>query len=311
MCLRQTAKSRWEGLPVYEGGVAIKYYVVETKTGTTASEYTATGDGESTGIEATEIADLGTITVTNSYAAKTTKIHAAKTWSDSNNQDGKRANVGAKFQLYKKVGETSTAVGEAVDVPATDGEVKVWEGLPVYEGGVAIKYYVVETKTGTTASEYTATGDGESTGIEATEIADLGTITVTNSYAAKTTKIHAAKTWSDSNNQDGKRANVGAKFQLYKKVGETSTAVGEAVDVPATDGEVKVWEGLPVYEGGVAIKYYVVETKTGTTASEYTATGDGESTGIEATEIADLGTITVTNSYAAKTTKIHANEDLE
>ncbi|QTE69321.1 Cna B-type domain-containing protein [Clostridiales bacterium] len=224
-----------------------------------------------------------------------------KTWSDSNNQDGKRANVGAKFQLYRKVSETSTADLGNGAVPATDGEVKVWEGLPVYEGGVAIKYYVVETKTGTTASEYTATGDGESTGIEATEIADLGTITVTNSYAAKTTKIHAAKTWSDSNNQDGKRANVGAKFQLYKKVGETSTAVGEAVDVPATDGEVKVWEGLPVYEGGVAIKYYVVETKTGTTASEYTATGDGESTGIEATEIADLGTITVTNSHTPET----------
>ncbi|QTE69324.1 Cna B-type domain-containing protein [Clostridiales bacterium] len=296
----------WEGLPVYEGGVAITYYVVETKTGTTASEYTASGDGENKGITATEIADLGTITVTNSHTPVTTKIHAAKTWTDNNDQDGKRANVGAKFQLYKKVGETSTAVGEAVDVPATDGEVKVWEGLPVYEGGVAITYYVVETKTGTTASEYTASGDGENKGITATEIADLGTITVTNSHTPVTTKIHAAKTWTDNNDQDGKRANVGAKFQLYKKVGETSTAVGEAVDVPATDGEVKVWEGLPVYEGGVAITYYVVETKTGTTASEYTASGDGENKGITATEIADLGTITVTNSHTPVTTKIHA-----
>ena len=255
------------------------------------SEYTKSGDGETNGITATEVADLGTITVTNSYTPKVTKIHVAKTWDDANDQDGKRDDYTFTVQLYKKVGDAVEKVGDAVEVPVTDGEFKAWD-LPVYEGGKFITYYVVETMPD--GSEYTKSGDGEATGIAASEIDDLGTITVKNSYEPKVTKIHVAKTWDDAKDQDGKRDDYTFTVQLYKKVGDAVEKVGDAVEVPVTDGEFKAWD-LPVYEGGKFITYYVVETMPD--GSEYTKSGDGEATGITASEKEDLGTIMITNTY--------------
>ncbi|MBQ6314891.1 MAG: Cna B-type domain-containing protein, partial [Mogibacterium sp.] len=95
-------------------------------------------------------------TYTNKY--EETKITATKTWNDNNDQDGKRASVGATVQLYKTVDGTKTAVGDPVNVQTTNGVIKEWTKLPVYEGGKQISYSVEETLPA--ASGYTKSGDG-------------------------------------------------------------------------------------------------------------------------------------------------------
>ena len=295
----------WSGLPVYENGTAIKYYVVETLPEN--SEYTKSGDGESTGITASEKENLGTITITNSYEAekpKTTQLSVTKLWADNNDQDGKRGSVGATVQLYRKVGDSeATAVGAAEQVGTADGWSKTWSELPVYENGTAIKYYVVETLPEN--SEYSKSGDGESTGITASEIDDLGAITITNSYESKQTKITVTKLWEDNNDQDGKRGSVGATVQLYKTLEGEATeqkpvAVGAPVKVGTEDRWSYTWEKLPLYENGRKISYSVKELLPEN--SEYTS--DAGDAPAEVTESEDGLIVEITNSYKPEVTEI-------
>ena len=295
----------WSELPVYENGTAIKYYVVETLPEN--SEYTKSGDGESTGITASEKENLGSITITNSYEAekpKTTQLSVTKLWADNNDQDGKRGSVGATVQLYRKVGDgEAAAVGAAEQVGTADGWSKTWSELPVYENGTAIKYYVVETLPEN--SEYTKSGDGEGTGITASEIDDLGAITITNSYESKQTKITVTKLWEDNNDQDGKRGSVGATVQLYKNLEGEATeqkpvAVGAPVKVGTEDRWSYTWEKLPLYENGRKISYSVKELLPEN--SEYTS--DAGDAPAEVTESEDGLIVEITNSYKPEVTEI-------
>ena len=210
----------WEHLPAKQGDDEITYRVDEVAV---PAEYEKTVTNKATAY-----------TITNSYEPKTTKLHVAKTWDDAKDQDGKRDDYTFTVQLYKKVGDNVEKVGEPVEVPVTDGEFKAWD-LPVYEDGKFITYYVVETMPD--GSEYTKSGDDESNGIKASEKDDLGTIEITNSYEPKVTKLHVAKTWDDAKDQDGKRDDYTFTVQLYKKVGDAVEKVGDAVEVPVTDGE--------------------------------------------------------------------------
>ena len=78
-------------------GTAIKCYVVETLPEN--SEYTKSGDGESTGITASEKENLGSITITNSYEAekpKTTQLSVTKLWADNFVLQGEGGRRGAE-----------------------------------------------------------------------------------------------------------------------------------------------------------------------------------------------------------------------
>ena len=225
--------------------------------------------------------------MTNRYTPKTTKITAAKTWNDANDQDGKRASVGATVQLYKKVGTaagTPVNASEFVNVPTSDGDIKTWVDLPVYENGTAITYYIVETLPAGT--EYTKDGDGESTGITASEIDDLGTITVTNSYTPKTTSITAIKHWRDGSDSRKMRNSVVATFHLQKTVDGVSAEI-DSVEVGKEQSWTHVWSDLPVYEKGKPITYSVKEvlTKSNGYKSDTTKWKD----------VANGGKITITN----------------
>ncbi len=273
----------WDPLPVYENGVKIVYSVVETLT---------VDKGYKTDTaEAVTVANGSTKEITNSYTPEVTTIEVTKKWDDNNDQDGKREGVVATVTLYKTVGETTTAI-ETVDVPYTDGVVKKWENLPVYEKvGQKITYTVKETLV--TPNEYTTDT------AEEVVVANGGTKEITNRYTPETTKLTVTKTWADSNDQDGVRKDVGATVQLYKTVGETKTAIGDPIEVGTADDWSKTWEGLPVYENKTVIVYSVEETLSEDT--EYAKSGD------DVTKTAvkdDSGTIAITNTYVTKVVEI-------
>ncbi len=286
----------WENLPVYSNGTKWYYYVVETlASGTNAYSITYSAD-----LEAVKD-DSGTITITNSHPVILTKLTITKTWSDNNDQDGKRAAASAAtIQLWKKVGNGEPeTVGSAITI----GEGTSWtiENLPVYASGVAITYYVVETLPD--GSEYTVSYSNNN--ITASEVANIGTIAVTNTYEPKKTTVTVTKVWDDSNDQDGKRPET-VTMQLWKLVGETATALeGKTATFGANENWTASWTDLPVFEGGVQIKYFVVETQ----PTNYTKSGDGQTSAVLAVEGTGTTQSTttlgdVTNSYEPEKVKV-------
>ena len=167
-----------------------------------------------------------------------------KSWVDNSNQDGKRP---ASLTL------TLNGVPSGVTVPTptvtgtdTNSWTYTWSGVPKYSSGSLITYTVSEENV---PQGYEVSGSPANNG---------GTIT--NTHELLKTTISASKTWSDNNDNDGLRSSVGATVQLYKTVGSTKTAVGDAVNVPTTDGSFKTWTNLNQYENGVQIQYSVEET---------------------------------------------------
>ncbi|MBQ2040610.1 MAG: Cna B-type domain-containing protein [Lachnospiraceae bacterium] len=269
----------WDNLPVKENGTTLVYSAVETLPD--GSEYTKSGDD----VTVTASKDgKGEITITNSYEPKTIDIDVTKIWDDENDQDGKRADVGATIQLYAN-GEP---VGEAVEVGAEDDWSNEWTDLPVYEDGEAISYQVVETLPD--GSVYTTTPVPAQTAQEDKDIS----FEVTNSYEPEKINITVNKEWDDADDQDGKRADVGATVQLYAN----DVAVGDPVTVGEADDWSNTWTGLPVYEDGEEISYKVVETLPD--GSEYTTEDVDAQTAAEDTNL----TFDITNSYEPKTIDI-------
>ena len=156
------------------------------------------------------------------------------------------------MQLYKKVGDgEAVAVGAAEQVGTADGWSKTWSDLPVYENGTAIKYYVIETLP--EDSEYTKSGDGEGTGILASDKENLGTITITNSYESEQTEIAVTKIWNDNFDEEKLRP---------ESITVSLLANGEVVaeqKITSKDGWVFTFKELPVYEDGKKITYTVEE----------------------------------------------------
>ncbi|MBO5517145.1 MAG: Cna B-type domain-containing protein, partial [Firmicutes bacterium] len=274
-----SAANNWKGafsdLDEYKNGTKITYTVKELTVTDYKSEITE------------DPQNAGGFIITNTHTPETTKVKVTKTWSDSNNQDGKRASVNATVQLYQTVDGTKTAVGDPVSVGSADNWSKTWENLPVNKGGKQITYSVEETLSAN--SSYTKSGDD--TTLPAVK-GDSGTIAITNSYTPETTKVTVTKTWNDSNNQDGKRSSVGATVQLYKTVGETKTAVGTAEPVGTADDWSKTWNDLPTHENGTEITYTVEETLPEN--SVYTSAISGS---------AAKG-FTITNSYTPETVDV-------
>ena len=227
----------------------------------TTLTYTIT-EADAEGFELTgKTNDTGSISTTPSEAeftntALTTQLKVTKTWDDKDNQDGKRPSD-ATVQLYKTVdGVKSAVTGKTATVPAKDGEVITWTGLPVYEGGKKITYSVVETLPDGT--EYTTSGDDVT--LEAKKD-DTGAIAITNSYEPETTKIMAIKHWNDNSESGKPRKNVQATFHLQKTVDGVSTEI-DSVEVGKEQSWIYTWTDLPVYENGKKITYSVKEVLT-------------------------------------------------
>ena len=258
----------------------------------TTLTYTIT-EADAEGFELTgKTNDTGSISTTPSEAeftntALTTQLKVTKTWDDNDNQDGKRPSD-ATVQLYKTVdGVKSAVTGKTATVPAKDGEVVTWTGLPVYEGGKKITYSVVETLPDGT--EYTTSGDDVT--LEAKKD-DTGAIAITNSYEPETTKIMAIKHWNDNSESGKPRKNVQATFHLQKTVDGVSTEI-DSVEVGKEQSWIYTWMDLPVYENGKKITYSVKEVLT--KANGY------KSDTTKWKVVANGGKITITNTLRDET----------
>ncbi|HEM3705990.1 TPA: Cna B-type domain-containing protein, partial [Streptococcus suis] len=210
-----TANNNWTynftDLAKYKDGKKVDYTVTEDP----VSDYTTTIDGHN---------------ITNSYTPATTSISGTKTWSDNNNQDGKRPD---------SITINLLANGKKVDsqkVSVATNWAYHFDNLPQYENGQVITYTVSED-----------TVDGYSTSINGYNI--------TNSYTPETVDVKATKNWDDNDNQDGKRPT---------SITVNLLADGEKVDsqkvAAAADGTwTASFTNLPKYKDGREIKYTVTE----------------------------------------------------
>lgn len=156
-------------------------------------------------------------------------MEGQKTWSDNDNQDGKRpesitVNLLADGRKVKEVKATA----------ATDWKYSFTD-LPKCENGRVIKYTVTEN-----------TVDDYNTEIEGYDIK--------NSYTPEETSVTVTKRWNDSNDKDRIRPER-IKVQLYAN-GEKK---GEAVELKAGSNWSYTWNRLPKKAKGKDIKYTVKE----------------------------------------------------
>ncbi len=193
-----------------------------------------------------EVADYQTVidgtAITNSYTPGKVSVNGTKTWNDANNQDGLRP-ASITVRLF--------ADGEQIDsktVTAADNWAYSFTDLPEYKGGAKIVYTVTED----TVSGYTTTTD--ETGLN-----------FINTHTPATTEVSGAKTWHDSNNQDGKRPE-----SITVRLLADGTEVA-STEVTADDDWAYSFTDLPKNKAGKEIKYTVIEDR----VSDYTTTIDG------------------------------------
>lgn len=185
--------------------------------------------------------------ITNSYTPGKTSVTVTKAWDDNNNQDGKRPDE-IKVQL-KADGENS---GAEVSLNEGNSWTYTWSDLDQKKAGQDITYTVEEV--GPVTGYTTAVSGTAATGF-----------TVTNTHTPEKTSISGTKTWSDADNQDGKRpasitVNLFADGNVYAS--KTVTAASN-------------WKynftDLPKYKAGKEIKYKVEEVA----VADYTTEVDG------------------------------------
>ena len=249
----------WNGLPKYEDGSEITYTVTEEP----VAGYTGTVSGD--------MASGFTVTNTAAAEAETVSVSAEKVWNDNNNKDGKRAQI--TLRLMKMAGDGEAVAVEnqektiAADVSG-DALKVTWEDLPKKtDSGETITYSVREDN----ISCYTSDVSGDM---------ERG-YTVTNTYTP--VSIRATKVWNDSDNQDGKRAQVTLHLNKSVENGQPQAVEGQdkTIAADASGSALTVtWDSLPKYEGSHEITYTVTEDPvagyttqiTGDMASGYTVT---------------------------------------
>lgn len=185
--------------------------------------------------------------ITNSYTPGKTSVTVTKAWDDNNNQDGKRPDE-IKVQL-KADGENS---GAEVSLNEGNSWTYTWSDLDQKKAGQDITYTVeeVEPVTGYT----TAVSGTAATGF-----------TVTNTHTPEKTSISGTKTWSDADNQDGKRpASITVNLLADGNVYASKT-------VTAASNWKYNFTDLPKYKAGKEIKYKVEEVA----VADYTTEVDG------------------------------------
>ena len=227
----------WNGLAQKKAGKDIKYTVQEVGSVTGYTVVTPIGGDQTTGY-----------IIKNEHTPETTEVKGTKTWSDNNNQDGKRP---------ESVTINLLADGEKVaeqTVTAANGWNWTFEDLPKYrDGGTAIVYTVTENPITDTEGKviYSPTVDGYN---------------ITNTYSPETVNIDGTKTWSDADNQDGKRP-VSITVNLL-----ADGVLKDSKTVTAENGWKYSFTNLPKYRnGGTEIVYTITEN----VVSDYTASSNG------------------------------------
>ena len=182
--------------------------------------------------------------ITNRHKTATIDISGKKTWSDNDNQDGKRPD---------KIIVHLMADGKEVQSKEVSGNWSyTFNDLPKYENGKEIKYTVQDDK----VAGYTAKVEGY----------DL-----INTHKIEKTSIPVSKKWEDSNDQDGRRAKE-VKVHLLADGKDT----GKTVILNADNNWKASFNDVDAYQSGKKIQYTVSEDKVdGYTASISGNTKDG------------------------------------
>ena len=223
----------WNNLPEKKAGNTIKYTVKEVGT---INGYTTSYDDQ----------NPQKITITNKHLPEKTKVEGQKTWSDRNNQDGKRPSEITVNLLANGVQKQKLKVTAA-------GQWKYsFTDLPKYENGQEISYSLTED----TVDGYSFSRDG---------------FNIKNSYTPEERSVTVTKSWDDANNQDGKRPNS-VKVQLYAN----GQKQGSEMELNADNGWSYTWTKLPKKSAGNEISYTVKET---TELAAYRATVDDSDMG--------------------------------
>ncbi len=207
------------GLAKYSNGLEINYSWEEV----VPTNYKVTYSGNGT-------ADA-TITNTYDYTNETTTATVTKSWSDNNDQDGKRP-TSVTVQLLRD----GTACGNPVNLTAADSWTYTESNLEKYDtAGNEYKYTWEEVSV---PAGYTMSGNVTS-----------GTdTTITNAHTTETTSLVVKKTWVNTGNSSAQPASV--DVDLYKG----TTKIG-TVTLDASNNWEESIGGLPVYENGTKITY--------------------------------------------------------
>ena len=173
-----------------------------------------------------------------------------KTWSDSDNQDGKRP-ASIQVQLYAG----ANTYGSAVTLNAGNDWTYTWDNLPEKQDATDVVYTVRET--------------GVPIGYTANYITTATGFNIINSYTPEKVDVGGTKTWNDADDRDGKRST---------SITVNLLANGKEIDektVTADDDWAYAWTSLPKYSGGTLINYSITEDPVpdyGTVVSGYDIT---------------------------------------
>ena len=208
--------------------------------------------------------ETGEYTITNSHTDETTTVKGTKTWSDNDNNDGKRP-TSITVQLIAKVkGERVSSLEKTTTLQADNqGNWKFDFGtLPAYYKGSKIDYSIEEFE----VPGYTVVINRNQ---------ETGEYTITNSHTDETTTVKGTKIWVDDDDLEGYRP-TSVTVHLVAKQGNTVLS-----DLAATRTVTKNNDGdwlfdfgtLPAYRGGKPITYSIVEDEV---ANYETTTGYDE-----------------------------------
>lgn len=217
------------------------------------------------GYSLTDTAKDGTVTtLTNSYSTEETSVSVRKVWTDSDNQDGIRPE-----SISVQLKADGKASGDPVVLNEANNWTYTWTKLAKNANKTEIQYTVDEVDV---PSGYTKIVTKESTGY-----------VITNTHNPETTSINGTKTWSDNDNQDGKRPT-----SITVNLLANGTKV-DSKEVTANDNWKYEFTNLPKYAAGNEITYTVEED----TVEGYEATVDGYN---------------ITNTHKPETTKVEGTK---
>ena len=217
------------------------------------------------GYSLTDTAKDGTVTtLTNSYSTEETSVSVRKVWTDSDNQDGIRPE-----SISVQLKADGKASGDPVVLNEANNWTYTWTKLAKNANKTEIQYTVDEVSV---PEGYTKTVTKESTGY-----------VITNTHNPETTSINGTKTWSDNDNQDGKRPT-----SITVNLLANGTKV-DSKEVTANDNWKYEFTNLPKYAAGNEITYTVEEDA----VEGYEATVDGYN---------------ITNTHKPETTKVEGTK---
>ncbi|MCR5058220.1 MAG: Cna B-type domain-containing protein [Clostridiales bacterium] len=233
-------------------------------------KYTWTEVAEPSGYSMTGNTTTGTdTTITNAHTTETISLKVTKAWADNNDQTGNRP---SEIQVKLLVNGTA---GKTITLKASENWTATETGLAKYSNGLEINYSWEEVVPANYNVIYSGNGTADAT------------ITNTYDYTNETTTATVTKSWSDNNDQDGKRP-TSVTVQLLRD----GTACGNPVNLTAADSWTYTESNLEKYDtAGNEYKYTWEEVSV---PAGYTMSGNVTS-----------GTdTTITNAHTTETTSL-------